>query len=115
MQRKCSSDDRQRLRPTMRIQRGTTRRGAAAVEAAIVIPVFLFLFLALIIGGQMIAIHQRVACQAREATRWTSVRGGDYFRETGNASPTRQQILDQIVLPLSAGMEASRIELTVQW
>src|SRR5262249_2754147 len=91
------------------------RPGAAAVEAAIVLPVFILLFLAFILGGQMIANYERVACQAREASRWASVRGGDYFRETGNASPTRQQILDQVVLPLAAGMETNRIELTVQW
>jgi Flp pilus assembly protein TadG len=91
------------------------RRGAVAVEAAVVYPVFVFVFLALVLGGVGVFRYQQVACQAREAARYASVRGGNWELETNQNSPTKQQILQQAVLPLTAGMDPTKISITVQW
>jgi Flp pilus assembly protein TadG len=86
-----------------------------AVEAAVVYPVVLFVFLALILGGVGVFRYEQVACQAREAARWASVRGSDWQQETKQDSPTQQQILQQAVLPLAAGMDPAKITIKVQW
>ena len=91
------------------------RRGAMTLEAAVVYPVVIFLFLTLIVGGMAVFRYQQVACQARDAARWASVRGADWAAETSQSSPTKQQILEQAVLPLAAGMDTSQLTLQVQW
>jgi Flp pilus assembly protein TadG len=91
------------------------RPAALAVEAAIVYAVVLFLFLALVLGGVSVFRYQQVSCQAREAARWASVRGGNWAQETNQASPTTQQILQQAVLPLAAGMDANQLTIQVWW
>jgi Flp pilus assembly protein TadG len=101
---------------TMQCQtRHLRRRAAMAVEAAVVYPVVVIVFLGLIVGGIGVFRYQQVACQAREAARWASVRGGNWSRETNQTSPTKQQILQQAVLPLAAGMDPSKITIQVQW
>jgi hypothetical protein len=91
------------------------RHGAMAVEAAVVYPVVLFLFLGLILGGVGVFRYQQVACQAREAARYASVHGGDWQLETTQNSPTQDDILKQTVLPLAAGMDPARISIRIQW
>src|SRR5262245_31584464 len=91
------------------------RRGALALEAAIVYPVFLLLMLGIVVGGMGVFRYQQVSCQAREAARWASVRGGDYQKETDLASPSQDDILTQAVLPMAAGMDPSAITIQVQW
>lgn len=91
------------------------RRAALAVEAAIVYSVMLVLILGLIVGGIGVFRYQQVACQAREAARWTSVRGSDWQKETNQDSPTQDQILNAAVAPFAAGMDLSKITIRVQW
>jgi hypothetical protein len=85
------------------------------VEAAVVLPVVLFLLLGLIVGGMGVFRYQQVACQAREAARWASVRGARWQQATGQTSPTKQHILQQAVVPFSAGMNTSSISIQVYW
>jgi Flp pilus assembly protein TadG len=85
------------------------------VEAAIVLPVMLFLLLLLISGGMGVFRYQQVACQAREAARWACVRGSKWQSATKKTSPTQQQILQNAVLPFAAGMDTSKLSIQVQW
>jgi Flp pilus assembly protein TadG len=91
------------------------RRGALTVEAAIVYPLMLILIFMLIIGGMGVSRYQQVACQAREAARWAAVRGSDWHKETGQAWATKNDILQQAVLPLAAGMNTTNLTIQVQW
>jgi len=91
------------------------RRAAITVEAAVVLPVVIMLLFGLIVGGLGVFRYQQVAAQAREAARWASVRGSDWRRATGKASPTKQQIFDQVVVPLAAGMDPRYLSIEVQW
>jgi Flp pilus assembly protein TadG len=98
----------------MRSREGS-RRGAHAVESALVFPVVLVLFFGLIVGGIGIFRYQQVACLAQEAARWASVRGGDYQKDTDHNSPTKAQIRDQAVLPLAVSMDTSQLSVQVEW
>jgi Flp pilus assembly protein TadG len=91
------------------------RRGALLVESAIIYPALFLLLFGLIVGGLGIFRHQQVACQAREATRWASVRGARYAKETGQPSPTQDQILQNVVTPLSASMDPTKLGIRVEW
>ena len=92
-----------------------SRHGAITVEAAVVFPVFVVFLLGLIVGGMGVFCYQQVACQACEAARWASVRGGDYQRATDLPSPTQQQIFEQAVAPFMAGMDPAQIAIQVVW
>lgn len=93
----------------------TRRRAAVAVEAAVVYPVMLLLLVGLIVVGLGVFRYQLVACQAREAARWASVRGSEWAKETSQKSPTRQQILEKAVLPLAKGMDPEHLSIKVEW
>src|SRR5437588_12905089 len=99
----------------MLYRRRPIRRGALLVESAVIYPALFFLLFGLIVGGLGIFRHQQVACQAREATRWASVRGARYQKETGQPSPTQDQILQNVVLPLSASMDPQKLAIQVEW
>ena len=90
------------------------RRGVSAVETAIVLSVLMVLMCGMIIGGSGVFRHQQVQCLACEGARWASVRSGEYQKETG-AAPTKQQIIDQAILPKAVGMNASDITVQVEW
>jgi Flp pilus assembly protein TadG len=99
----------------MRLRTRTARRGAVILESAVVYPLLFLLLLGLIVGGLGVFRYQQVACQAREATRFASVHGGRWQKDTGGTSPTQDQILQQVVLPLAAGMDPNKLSLQVQW
>ena len=86
-----------------------------ALEGAVVYGAVMVLLLALVLGGFAVFRYEQVACQAREAARWASVRGGNWQQEVNKPSPTQQQILDNAVLPLAAGMDTAKITIRVQW
>jgi Flp pilus assembly protein TadG len=100
---------------TQQDRQAPRRRGALAVEAAIVHPVIVLLLVGLVVGGLAVFRYQQVALLAREAARAVSVKGSEWAKETGNPSPTQQQILQQIVVPRSAGMDPQQLTLRVEW
>lgn len=92
-----------------------TRRGALAVETAIVLPVMLFCVLGIILGGLAVFSSQMIAYHARDAARYASVHGGDYQNDAEQNSPTAQQILERAVLPGVAGLDPAYLSIQVQW
>jgi Flp pilus assembly protein TadG len=91
------------------------RRGAMAVEAAVVHPVMMFLLLSLIVGGMGVFRYQQVAGQAREAARWAAVRGSDWEKATDDTCPTQNDIMQKAVAPLAAGMDLKSLAVQVYW
>lgn len=89
------------------------RSGAAALETAIVIGVLLMLVIAIIAGGWRIFRYQQAAALAREGARWSSVRGGEYQRDTNLDSPTKQAIIDQAIRPYAAGIDPAALDVQV--
>jgi len=68
--------------------RNPSRRGASAVEAAIVYPVALFFVLGLVVGAMGVFRYQETAALAREAARYASVHGASYAQATGQSAAT---------------------------
>jgi Flp pilus assembly protein TadG len=97
----------------MRIPTSTRRRGATAVEVAIILPVYFILLFGIFLGGILIFNHQEVAWLSREASRRASVRGDQYALETGKPSPTEAQIRQNVILPLAAAMDTSKLTVEV--
>jgi Flp pilus assembly protein TadG len=91
------------------------RSGAVLVESAVVYPLLFLLLFGLIVGGLGVFHYQQVACQAREAARYACVHGADWQKETQQASPTAAQIREDVVLPLAAGMDPSKLTVKVEW
>jgi Flp pilus assembly protein TadG len=91
------------------------RRGAVAVETAIVFPALVFVLVALVVGGMGVFRYQQTACLAREGARYACVRGSAWQQDTGQTSPTQAQIRTSGVLPLAAGMNAQDVAVQVQW
>jgi Flp pilus assembly protein TadG len=102
------------FRGTHRTHR-THRRGAAAVEAAIVFPVLFLCLFALVIGGLGVFRYFQVDCLARESARYLSVRGKNYATYAKTASPTEQQTINQVVMPMAAGMNATLLTVQIDW
>jgi Flp pilus assembly protein TadG len=85
------------------------------LETAIVQSVMLFLELALVAGGMGVFRYQQVTSLAREAVRATAVKGGDYAAQTGQTSPTQQQILTTAVQPRAVGMDLTKLTIQIDW
>lgn len=96
-------------------RRTQKRSGAVAAESAVVFSVTFMLFLGLIVGGIGVFRYQQVACQAREAARWACVHGSGWQFDKGQPPSTKQQILENAVLPYASGMDPAKLSLDVQW
>ncbi len=91
------------------------RRAALAVEGAVVYSVLFLILLALIVGGIGVFRYQQVALLAREGARWASVHGADWQTENQQAACTQDQITQQAVLPMAAGMDPAAVSVQVQF
>jgi Flp pilus assembly protein TadG len=91
------------------------RAGATTVEAAVAFCVLFLCLFALVVGGLGVFRYCQVDCLARESARWLSVRGKTYAADTKNPSPTEQQTLSQVVLPLAAGMDPKQLSFQADW
>jgi Flp pilus assembly protein TadG len=91
------------------------RRGVTVVECAVVYPLTLLLLIGLIVGGLGVFRYQEMAWLSREAARYAAVRGSEYQKETGKTPPTQQQIIDDVVLKMAAGLAANNLTVKVDW
>ncbi|CAN5716281.1 hypothetical protein BH23PLA1_BH23PLA1_28630 [soil metagenome] len=91
------------------------RRGAAMVEAAIILPILAMFIFGLITGAMGIFYYQRVATLAREGARWASVRGGHFEFEERVPAATPQQVYQAAILPLTVGLNTDALTYTVTW
>src|SRR4051794_4360825 len=71
----------------MRLQR-EKRPGATIVESAVVSPVVFLLVLGLLVGAAGVFRYQEMASLARRASRYASVHGTQYAKDTGNPAAT---------------------------
>lgn len=91
------------------------RRGVAATEGVLVLPILVFLLIATVVGGYGIFRYQQIAMLAREGARYASVHGGQYQQETGNAAATQQDVYNNAIVPLATCLDLSQLSCTVSW
>ena len=77
------------------------RRGAARVEAAVVLPVFLLLVVGGVVLGLGIFRYQEIAHLARESARWASLQDASLR--------TKGQILTNVLTPKAVGVDPAAI------
>jgi Flp pilus assembly protein TadG len=90
------------------------RRGVTVVECAVVYPLTLLLLIGLIVGGLGVFRYQEMAWLSREAARYAAVRGSEYQKETSKTPPTQQQIIDDVVLKMAAGINSQKLTVKVE-
>lgn len=95
--------------------RRCTRRGAVAVEMAFVYGITFLLMAFLIVGALGVSRYQQLTALARESTRWASVRGAQYQKETGNAMAGPQDVYNQVIVPQAVLLDLSQLKYTVTW
>src|SRR5436309_13258261 len=91
------------------------RRGATAVEFALVFPVAAFLVLALAVGAVGIFRYQETCYAAHEGARYASVHGTDYAREQKQPAATAQDVYDNAIRPKLMMLDAARVTYSVTW
>jgi Flp pilus assembly protein TadG len=91
------------------------RRGAVALEYALVVPVFLFLVLAMMVGGLGVFRNNEVACLTREAARWAAVRGGQYALDTGEPAATPETVYQNAILARAVLLDTSKLAYSITW
>src|SRR5262249_53012338 len=102
--------------PVMRLTPARRRRGALTVETAFVLPVALFLLLALVVGAMGIFRYQETAWAAREGARYAAVRGAQYTSEVpGATAATPQDVYSNAILPSLISIDPSQVTYSVTW
>lgn len=98
----------------MRIRR-QKRRGVAAVESAIVLPILLTILLGLIGGSFAVFIYQQTAALAREGARYAAVHGHEYALSTNTAAITNAQIYNNSIANHMVAMDPANLTYTITW
>ena len=96
-------------------RRGQYRRGATAVEMAVVGPIALLLVLGLIVAALGVFRFQQVCRLAQEGARWASIRGEEWEDLTHSRPITSEDVYRQAILPLAGGLNTSYLTSEVNW
>ena len=101
------------------LQRSTPRRATTVVECAFILPVTLFLLLALIVGSMGIFRYQEVATLAREGARYASTHGYQYRQDAGlsqgTSSDWSQDVYTHAIQPMIVALDESRVSYSCSW
>jgi len=96
-------------------RRSDRRRGAIALENAIVMSVMFLLILGVIVLGMGVFRYQEMAYLAREGARWASVHGTQYATDTGNTAATASDVYNNAILPKVAALDTTQLSYSVTW
>jgi len=94
-------------KPLLKAPYRKTQRGLAALEFAIVAPIFYLLLFVILDGGRMIMAYNSVAHVARQAVRYAVVRGTEASQDNlrfGDAPATDEQ-LNTYLQSITASLE----------
>lgn len=92
-----------------------TRPAATIVEFAVIASATFLILLSMLIGGLGIFRYQQVARMARDATRWASVHGTQYAKDTNNPAATQDDIYNHVIAPNATGLDLSNLTYSVTW
>lgn len=96
----------------MRLNR-MTRPAATTVEAAIIYPLVFLFVIGMIVGANGIFVYQQTAHLARVATRYASVHGANWAKDSGYPAATSQDIYNNAIVPQMAGLNPSLLTYNV--
>jgi len=88
----------------IRKQKFSDRRGASAVEAAVVYPVTMLLLIGMVVLGLGVFRQQQLQALADEGVRYASVHGPSYASDSGLAVASTADIQNNVLTPLAAGL-----------
>jgi Flp pilus assembly protein TadG len=91
------------------------RLGVTVVECTVVYPVLLLLLMGLLIGAAGIFRYSQLASLTREAARYASVHGGQYAQEMKVTAPQPADIYNNVVLPMTAGLDTSQLNYSITY
>jgi Flp pilus assembly protein TadG len=98
------------------------RRGAHAVEFAIVAPLVLVLLIGLVVCAVAISDYQQTASLAREAARFAAVHAGYYQKDNASAinqgalpNVTSSYIATNVVQGRAVNLDPSQLQVTVKF
>jgi Flp pilus assembly protein TadG len=95
--------------------RSARRSGATVVESAVICPLALLLTLGLIIGGLGICRYQQMAALSREASRWASVHGTQWAKDTGSSATTSTDVFNNAIKSKTVALFPNALNYTVTW
>src|SRR5262245_47936082 len=95
--------------------RRNARRGAAAVEAACILPVAFLLIIGLIIAILGVFRFNQIASLASEGARWAVVHGKNYEDRKGSARLTAEDVLRTVIRPRAAGLDLNALTCDLTW
>jgi Flp pilus assembly protein TadG len=96
-------------------RRPARRRGAIALEGALIMGVMFSLLLGVIVLGMGVFRYQEMCYLAREGARWASVHGTQYASDTGNAAATATDVYTNAIQPKMACLTSSNFSYSVTW
>jgi Flp pilus assembly protein TadG len=100
----------------MRTQpRNRRRRGATLVEFSLVYSALILILFGIIICGLGVFRYQQLSWLAREGSRWASMHGAQYAKETGLPAATTADVLAQAITPRAVALDPSLLSCTVTW
>jgi Flp pilus assembly protein TadG len=90
------------------------RRGAAALEAAVVYPVAMLLLIGTVVLGIAVFRYEQLQALAREGSRYASVHGPNYVSgNPGTSVASATDIQNNVLTPMAVGL--SGLSCSVTW
>ena len=91
------------------------RRATTMVEFAVILPVTLLVLIGPVVGGIGIFRYCELADLAREASRWASVHGSQYEKETGNTAATPLDVYNNVIKAKAVSLDLTKLSYNVTW
>ncbi len=95
--------------------RPARRRGAIAVESALVMSLMFLLLLGVMDLGLGVYRYQEMVYLAREGARYASVHGTGYASDTGNAAATATSVYTNAIQPRMTCLDSTQFSYSVTW
>ena len=100
----------------MNTRKSHPRRGVAAVEFALVLPLLLLTLIGLVVLGLGIFRCNQVAALAHEGARWAAVRGKTYDRWNNRpAAVTSAELHNDVIKPRAVGFDPNKLTSELTW